>query len=448
MFNETIAAIATPYGTGGLSVIRVSGDNAVKEVNKIFKGKNLEKVKSHTIHYGHIVDNEGKIIDEVMVSVMLAPKTFTAENTVEISTHGGVVVTELVLERVLELDLRLANPGEFSERAYLNGRIDLVEAESIMDVIYAKSETAVRLANLGVGGRTSQLIINLREKLLAIIANIEVNIDYPEYDEAEIVTNEIVYEKTLDLINDMEYLLSKSYQTRLIREGIKTAIIGRPNVGKSSLLNTLLDEDRAIVTNIAGTTRDIVDAYVNLGGITLNLIDTAGIRETEDLVEAIGVQRSKKAINEAELVLLVLDSSEELTKEDNELLDLTKDKNRIIILNKTDLKSKQVNLEGLKISTVTKEGIQDLEDEILKQLKLKDLAEKDFNYLSNVRHINKVKEALNALNLVIEGINNDMPVDILVTDLTHAWNLLGDIIGKSSDTELLDELFSKFCLGK
>lgn len=447
MFDD-IAAISTPFGTAGISVIRVSGQHSIEKVNKAFKGPNLTKVKTHTIHYGHILNSSGEVIDEVMISVFIGPKSFTAENTVEISTHGGILVTDLVLERILELDIRLANPGEFSERAYLNGRIDLVEAESIMDVIHAKSESALKIANLGLEKRTSKLVTDLRDKLLAIIANIEVNIDYPEYDEAEEVTNNFVYEQTKLLIADMKYLLSKSSQTRLIREGIKTAIIGRPNVGKSSLLNTLIDEDKAIVTNIAGTTRDLVDAHINIGGITLNLVDTAGIRETKDLVEQIGVLKSKEVISKAELILLVLDQSEALTKEDLELLELTKEKPRIIILNKSDLENKLKDIEGIKISTITYEGIEVLEHAILDKLKLGNLSESDFNYLSNVRHINKVKEALNALEQVLVSIDLMMPVDILVTDLTTAWNLLGDILGKNSGTELLDELFSKFCLGK
>lgn len=447
MFDD-IAAISTPFGTAGISVIRVSGQHSIEKVNKAFKGPNLTKVKTHTIHYGHILNSSGEVIDEVMISVFIGPKSFTAENTVEISTHGGILVTDLVLERILELDIRLANPGEFSERAYLNGRIDLIEAESIMDIIHAKSESALKIANLGLEKRTSKLVTDLRDKLLAIIANIEVNIDYPEYDEAEEVTNNFVYEQTKLLIEDMKYLLSKSSQTRLIREGIKTAIIGRPNVGKSSLLNTLIDEDKAIVTNIAGTTRDLVDAHINIGGITLNLVDTAGIRETKDLVEQIGVLKSKEVISKAELILLVLDQSEALTKEDLELLELTKEKPRIIILNKSDLENKLKDIEGIKISTITYEGIEVLEHAILDKLKLGNLSESDFNYLSNVRHINKVKEALNALEQVLVSIDLMMPVDILVTDLTTAWDLLGDILGKNSGTELLDELFSKFCLGK
>ncbi|HHT54947.1 MAG TPA: tRNA uridine-5-carboxymethylaminomethyl(34) synthesis GTPase MnmE [Acholeplasma sp.] len=448
MFDDTIAAIATPFGTGGISVIRVSGKDSINLVNQIFKGSDLTKVKSHTIHYGHIIDKDNNILDEVMVSVLKAPRTFTAEDTIEISTHGGILVTQRVLEEILSLKIRLANPGEFSERAYLNGRIDLVEAESIMDVIYAKNEQALKIANLGVKKETSKLIYDLRDKLLKIIANIEVNIDYPEYDQVDMITNEVIKPKTKALINEIEYLLNESYQTRIIREGVKTAIIGKPNVGKSSLLNTLLDEDRAIVTDIAGTTRDIVDAYVNLGGVTLQLIDTAGIRETADVVEKIGVERSKKAINEAELVLLMFDQSEKLTKEDLELMELTKDKNRIIILNKSDLKAAVEINDAIIISTINKTGIKELETEIIKKLSLDNLTEQDYNYLSNARHIQKVKEAKEALENVLIAINDEMPIDILAIDLTNAWNLLGEIVGSNYDNELIDQLFSKFCLGK
>lgn len=448
MMNDTICAIATPFGTGGISVIRVSGPEAFKLVNSTFKGNNIEKAKTHTIHYGHILGKNKEIVDEVMVSVMHAPRTFTAEDVVEIATHGGILITQAVLERLLELGLRLAEPGEFSQRAYLNGRIDLVEAEAIMDVIEAKSESAMKVANLGVQKRTSKLVHDLRDKLLEIIANIEVNIDYPEYDDALVMNKEIVEPRVISLLDDINHLLKHSNQTRLIREGIKTAIIGRPNVGKSSLLNTLLNEEKAIVTNIAGTTRDTIDAYINIGGITLHLIDTAGIRLTTDVVEQIGVERSKKAILDAELVLLVLDQSMELTKEDEELLELTNEKNRIVILNKSDLEAKFTFEDSISISTLNFEGIKELEEKIVKKLHLDNLNEGDFNYLSNARHIQKVKEAKESLEQSLVAIADEMPVDIYAIDLTHAWNTLGDIIGVSYQDELLDELFSKFCLGK
>lgn len=447
MFFDTIAAIATPIGTAGISVIRVSGEDAVTEVNKIFKGKNLNKVKTHTITYGYILNEDQSVLDEVLISVFRAPKSFTGENVVEISTHGGILITQMVLERVLTQDVRMARPGEFSERAYLNKRIDLVQAEAIMDIIHAKNENAIKVAHRGLQKETSKLVSDLREKLLTIVAQIEVNIDYPEYDDAIIMSREIIYPETLKLINEMEDLLKQSKKTRYIREGIKTAIIGRPNVGKSSLLNALLDEERAIVTDIAGTTRDTIDAYVNMGGFTLQLVDTAGIRETQDVVEQIGVLKSKKALDEAELVLLVLDQSNHLTEEDKELLELTKNHNRILIGNKSDLE-KKLELEVLSISSLTKEGLKNLETKILETLHLTNLGEKDFNYLSNARHIKKMHEALMSLKEVLEAINDQMPVDIYAIDLTNAWNALGEILGDNEYGDLLTELFSKFCLGK
>ena len=445
---ETIAAISTAYGTAGISVIRISGEKAISEFNKIFKGNNLNTVPSHTLHYGHVISEDGSLLDEVMVAIMRAPKTFTAEDVVEVSTHGGILITQKVLERILSLDLRLAEPGEFSQRAYLNGRIDLIEAESIMDLIHAKSEQALKIANLGVQKETSKLIRNLRSKLLTIIAQIEVNIDYPEYDDAIVMSKEIIKPKTIDLIQDIDHLLRESQKNQMIREGVKTVIIGKPNVGKSSLLNALLNEEKAIVTEIAGTTRDTIEAYININGITLNLIDTAGIRETEDIVEKIGVNRSIKALQDAVLVLLVLDQSKALTKEDKELLDLTKDKKRLIIANKSDLPKALWMEEVVSISTITKNGMKDLEKAILKLLSLEDIEQRDFNYLSNVRHIMKVKEAKQSLENVLISIELDMPVDVYAIDLTSAWRSLGDILGENYQDDLLKELFSKFCLGK
>lgn len=445
---ENIAAIATAFGTAGISVIRISGETAILEFNKIFKGKDLTKVKSHTVHYGHVLNEDESILDEVMVTVMKAPRSFTAENTVEVSTHGGILITQKVLDRILDMDIRLAEPGEFSERAYLNGRIDLVEAESIMDLIHAKSEKALKIANLGVQKETSRLIRNLRSKLLTIIAQIEVNIDYPEYDDAIIMSKEIIKPKTEALIIEINDLLRESEKNQLIRDGVKTAIVGKPNVGKSSLLNALLNEEKAIVTDIEGTTRDTIEAYINVSGVTLKLIDTAGIRETEDVVEKIGVNRSKKAISEAELVLLVLDQSKAISKEDKDLLDLTKDKKRLIIANKSDLPKALQLEEVLPISTLTKEGLKDLEKAILKLLSLEDIDSRDFNYLSNVRHIQKVKEARASLQNVLTSIDLDMPVDVYAIDLTQAWKSLGEILGEYYQDDLLNELFSKFCLGK
>jgi len=445
---QTIAAIATPLGSAGISVIRVSGDDAIEKVNQIFKGKNLNKVQSHTIHYGHILNKDGSILDEVMISVFIAPKSFTKENVVEISTHGGILITQKVLERILETGIDLAEPGEFSKRAFLNGRIDLVQAEAIMDIIHATNENAIKVANKALNKTTSSMIENLKSKVLTMIAQIEVNIDYPEYDDAIIMSKEIIFPRVMDLLDEINDILKQSKRTQYIREGVKTVIVGRPNVGKSSLLNALLNEDRAIVSDIAGTTRDTIDAFVNLEGVSLHLIDTAGIRDALDTIEKIGVDRSKKAIQEAELVLLVLDLSQKMTHEDELLLEFTKHKNRIIIGNKKDL-PKYLEIETMiQISTLEREGLRQLESEILKLLKLDNLVDKDFNYLSNVRHIQKLKEAKTALESVVRGIEQDMPVDIYAIDLTTAWNRLGEILGNHQYGDLLTELFSKFCLGK
>lgn len=447
--SENIAAIATPFGTGGISVIRISGSTAILEFNKIFKGPNLEKAKSHTIKYGHVVSlDDGRILDEVMVSIFRAPRSFTAEDTIEVSTHGGVLVTQSVLNEILKLDVRKAEPGEFTQRAFLNGRIDLVEAESVMDLIEAQNESALKIANLGLSKKTSTLVHDLLDDVLDLIAKIEVNIDYPEYDDAIEMTNELIRPVAVKLIEKFNKLIYHSQRNQLIKDGIDTAIIGRPNVGKSSLLNALIEEDRAIVTDISGTTRDLIEARLNLGGITLNLIDTAGIRETDDVVESIGIDRSIEAIRRAKLVLLVLDQSNKLTKEDKELIELTKDKKRILIGNKSDL-DKQIELEGLiSISSLHQLGLEDLEREIINKLSLTEIETEDFNYLSNERQISKIKEAKASMEEVVRGIDLEMPVDLIIVDLTNSYYSLADILGKSYETSIIDQLFSKFCLGK
>lgn len=449
MIYDTIAAIATPFGTAGIAVIRVSGYESIASVNQIFKGKNLLKMKSLTMAYGHIVDRIGNVIDEVMVSVMKAPKTFTAEDTVEISCHGGILVTQKVLERVLETGVKLAEPGEFSKRAYVNGRIDLTQAEAIMDLIHAKNENAMKLALSGLRGDIKTGIQNLRDELLIIIAKIEVNIDYPEYDDATTMGNELIKPEVIVIREKLIQLLDDSAKGKIIREGVKTAIVGKPNVGKSSLLNALLKEERAIVTDIAGTTRDTIEAYINIGNITLNLIDTAGIRETQDVVEKIGVDRSKKAIDEAELIILVLDQSRQISTEDIALLEATKNKKRIIVGNKNDLqRAIDLDIHMLKLSTLTKEGLNDLETEIVQVLGMSDIQEKDFNVISNMRHIGKIKEAIQSLNEVLNAIEIDVPIDMTEIDLKKAWQTLGEIIGDYHPEDLITELFSKFCLGK
>ena len=337
--NDTIAAISTTMGVGAISIIRVSGKDSINIVNKIFKGKDLTNVDSHTITYGHIIDNEN-IIDEVLVSIMKAPRTFTREDVVEINTHGGIAITNKVLELLLLNGCRLAEPGEFTKRAFLNGRIDLIEAEGVMDLINSKTEKSRKLAINQVNGEVSRLIKELRQKVIEILANIEVNIDYPEYEDIEEMTNSMILSNIDSIEKEIKNILKHSEDSKLIKDGIKTIIIGSPNVGKSSILNRLLNEEKAIVTDIAGTTRDIVEGNVIIDGIVLNMIDTAGIRETDDVVESIGVKKSLDLINEADLILYVLNNNKELTNEEKEILNKIKDKNNIVIVNKIDLENK------------------------------------------------------------------------------------------------------------
>ncbi|MDD4204274.1 MAG: tRNA uridine-5-carboxymethylaminomethyl(34) synthesis GTPase MnmE [Acholeplasmataceae bacterium] len=447
MITDTICAISTAYGTAGISVIRVSGDEAIEKVNQIFKGKNLLKVDSHTIHYGHIMGSDNKEIDEVMVAVLRNPRSFTTEDMVEISTHGGILVTQKVLKRLLSIGVRMANPGEFTERAFVSGRIDLAESEAVMDLINAKNDNAMKLALNALKGETSKLINDLRDKLLGIIAIIEVNIDYPEYDDTVEMTNQLVKPEIEDFIKALDEILKGSNKGRLLKEGVSTAIIGKPNVGKSSLLNALLNEERAIVTSIAGTTRDTVEASINIGGITLNLIDTAGIRETSDLVEKIGIDRSKKAINQAELVILVLDLSASLSKEDEILLELTKHKRRILVGNKKDLGYKLELKDIIPLSALTKDNLDALESKIINILQLEDIGA-DFNYISSVRHIQKLEETKILLQQVLGAIEAGLPIDMVEIDIRNAWQTLGEITGDYHPEDLIDELFSKFCLGK
>ena len=449
MMNDTIAQISSALGQGAISIVRMSGEDAVKIANKVFDGTDLEKVMSHTVHYGHI-KHKDKNIDEVLLSVFLAPKTFTTENIVEINCHGGVYVANKILEILLLEGARSANPGEFTERAFLNGRIDLTQAEAVMDIIEAKSDLSLSLANKGLDGEIYKLIVDLRTDLLAIIAHIEVNIDYPEYDDVIELSNNIVKPKILDLLTKINNLLEKASYGKIIKDGLKTAIIGKPNVGKSSLLNALLREDKAIVTEIKGTTRDIVEGSINIGGIILNLIDTAGIRESEDLIEKIGIDKAKTIINEAELILFVLDNNQNLTEEDEKLLELTKDKKRIIIINKTDLNKELYHTfkNSVSVSALHKTGINELEVIIKGMFLSGEVNITDQTYISNARHIAKLDETLTSLNDSLVAIEDLLPIDMVEIDLKTAWDTLGEIIGDTSSTSLLDELFSKFCLGK
>ena len=450
--NDTIAAISTTLGVGAISIIRVSGNDAIKIVNKIFKGKNLEKVETHTINYGHIVDKD-EIIDEVLVSVMKSPKTFTTEDVVEINCHGGISTTNKVLELVLNNGARLAEPGEFTKRAFLNGRIDLTQAESVMDLINSKNESKRKVAIKGLNGYVSNIIRNLRQEILELLASIEVNIDYPEYEDALVMTNDIVKPKITEIKEKLTKIINESENGKILTSGIKTIIIGKPNVGKSSILNRLLDEEKAIVTDIEGTTRDTVEGSITINGVSLNIIDTAGIRETEDIVEKIGVEKSLSLINEADLIVIVLNNNEALTEEDKKILTACKDKKVIVVINKSDLERK-INLDDIKYqnivytNTINLNGINSLKEKIVELFNLNELEQQDYTYLSNVRQISLAKDAYQILEEVDNGIKNEVPVDMIEIDIKRAWEKLGEIIGETYTEELIDQLFSQFCLGK
>lgn len=442
---DTICAIATPLGKGAISIIRVSGDEAIRIVNEIFD-RNLLKAKSHTVTYGHIYDNDF-LVDEVLVSVFRAPKTFTREDVVEINLHGGIYTTNKTLELLIEHGCKLASPGEFTKRAFLNGRIDLAMAESVMDVIEAEGKQALRLANVGLSGMISNDIRLIRAKILNAIAQIAVNIDYPEYDDAIVMTDDILKPMVNEVLEDLDKMLQNAETGKIIRNGVNVAIIGKPNVGKSSLLNAMLEEEKAIVTDIAGTTRDIVEGDMTIKGVALKLIDTAGIRDTSDVVEKIGVERAKNIMATADIVILVFDNSKPLSEADLEILEISREYKRIIVLNKIDLDS-EMEIDDpnvVKVSSLKNIGIRDLEDKIFNLLNV-DL--NNASYLSNARHIGKVKEARRYLANAMEGLNQYMPVDMVEIDLRSAWEVLGEIIGDTYTDSLIDELFSKFCLGK
>ena len=449
--NDTIAAISTALGVGAISIIRVSGNDSLNIVNKVFKGKDLTKVPSHTIHYGHIISGN-EIIDEVLVSVMLSPKTFTTENIVEINSHGGIATTNRILQLLLTNGARLAEPGEFTKRAFLNGRIDLIEADGIMNLIESKNEKSRQLSINQLSGKVSKLIQDLRDNLVSVISNIEVNIDYPEYEDIEELTNETIYPELLNFKKKLINIINKSKDSKIINQGINVCIIGRPNVGKSSLLNTLIEEDKAIVTDIEGTTRDIVEGKITLNGIILNIIDTAGIRETDNLVEKIGVEKSLDIINKSDLIILMLNNNEALTEEDKNLLNLIKDKTNIILVNKNDLDTKidysTLPNNVIKISVNNDDGIDELKNRIIELFNLGNLETDDLTYLSDARSIALLEQSLNKIDDSITSIKNNEPIDMVELSLKESWNLLGEIIGETYTDELIDELFSRFCLGK
>lgn len=458
---DTIAAISTPMGEGAIAIVRLTGDDAIQIADKIFRSpseKALADVPTHTIHYGNIVDPESEqVVEEVMVSIMRAPKTFTREDVVEINCHGGLVTVNRVLQLVLTYGARLADPGEFTKRAFLNGRIDLSQAEAVMDLIRAKTDRAMNVALGQMEGRLSKLIKRLRQEILETLAHVEVNIDYPEYDDVEEMTHQLLVEKAQYVKKEIEKLLQTSEQGKILREGLSTVIIGRPNVGKSSLLNSLVHENKAIVTDIPGTTRDVIEEYVNVRGVPLRLVDTAGIRETEDIVERIGVERSRQVLKEADLILLVLNYNETLSHEDRQLFEAVKGMDYIVIVNKTDL-PKQIDLNEVNklangrsvVTTSLKEekGIDELEEAISSLFFAGNIQSGDLTYVSNTRHISLLTQAKKAIDDALNGIEQGIPIDIVQIDLTRSWELLGEIIGDAVHESLIDQLFSQFCLGK
>ena len=458
---DTIAAISTPSGEGAIAIVRLSGENAIKIADKVFKsikGKRLHEAVTHTIHYGHLVDPVGgQVVEEVMVSVMKGPKTFTKEDVIEINCHGGIVSVNRVLQLVLKNGARIAEPGEFTKRAFLNGRIDLSQAEAVMDLIRAKTDRAMNVALGQMEGRLSKLIRKLRQEILETLAQVEVNIDYPEYDDVEEMTHKMLMEKAKLVREELKKLLQTSEQGKILREGLSTVIIGRPNVGKSSLLNSLVHENKAIVTDIPGTTRDVIEEYVNVRGVPLRLSDTAGIRETEDIVERIGVERSRKVLKEADLLLLVLNAADPLTEEDENLFKAVEGMDVIVIVNKTDL-PQQINMDRVTelsanhklvtTSLLEDRGVDELEEAIASLFFAGSIEAGDLTYVSNNRHIALLNQALQAIEEVIEGVNMGTPIDIVQIDLTRTWEFLGEIIGDSVHESLIDQLFSQFCLGK
>jgi len=458
---DTIAAISTPMGEGAIAIVRLSGDDSIKIADQIFRsvsGKRLTEVPTHTIHYGHLIDAKTEqVIEEVMVSIMRGPKTFTKEDVVEINCHGGIVSVNRVLQHVLAYGARLAEPGEFTKRAFLNGRIDLSQAEAVMDLIRAKTDRAMNVALGQMEGRLSKLIKGLRQEILEILAHVEVNIDYPEYDDVEEMTHKMLLQKAMYVRDELKKLLQTSQQGKILREGLSTVIVGRPNVGKSSLLNSLVQENKAIVTDIPGTTRDVIEEYVNVRGVPLRLLDTAGIRETEDIVERIGVEKSRQVLKEADLILLVLNYADAFTKEDENLFEAVKGMDVIVIINKTDLTPK-IDMERVKelaeehkivtTSLLEDRGVDELEEAISSLFFAGSIESGDMTYVSNSRHIALIGQSLNSIEEAIAGVEMGTPIDIVQIDITRTWELLGEVIGDSVHESLIDQLFSQFCLGK
>jgi tRNA modification GTPase len=448
MLFDTIVAQATASGIAALNIIRVSGMDAISLVDKIIQGPNLEQMKSHQIVYAHVVDQE-EIIDEVMVSVFREPRSFTRENMVEITCHGGLIVSSEIIKLLIRHGARLAEPGEFSKRAFIHGRIDLTMAEGIVDVVEAKTREQLILAQKSISGDIKAKVDAFQSTLLEMIGIIEVNIDYPEYDDVLSMTGTILKPKLESLINDIDAIIRASERGKIVREGLSVVIVGKPNVGKSSLLNSLLKEERAIVTDVSGTTRDLIEAEMNLDGLLVKLIDTAGIRKTEDVVETIGVNRAKKAIDTADLVLLVVDQSDSLTDLDSDLLELTKTKKRILVGNKIDLGRKHdfAPEHVVDISAKNKIGLDDLAQKIREMFLESSTTSSDLLF-ANERHVGIIQQARDQIGDALDAIHAHMPIDLIVIDLHGAWESLGEITGKSTTETLIDHLFASFCLGK
>ncbi|HDI7051529.1 TPA: tRNA uridine-5-carboxymethylaminomethyl(34) synthesis GTPase MnmE [Staphylococcus aureus] len=456
---DTITSISTPMGEGAIGIVRLSGPQAVEIADKLYKGKHLlNDVPSHTINYGHIIDPESKeVVEEVMVSVLRAPKTFTREDIIEINCHGGILTINRVLELTMTYGARMAEPGEFTKRAFLNGRIDLSQAEAVMDFIRSKTDRASKVAMNQIEGRLSDLIKKQRQSILEILAQVEVNIDYPEYDDVEDATTEFLLEQSKEIKQEINRLLDTGAQGKIMREGLSTVIVGKPNVGKSSMLNNLIQDNKAIVTEVAGTTRDVLEEYVNVRGVPLRLVDTAGIRETEDIVEKIGVERSRKAFSQADLILFVLNNNEALTQEDYTLYEVVKNEDVIVIVNKMDLEQ-NIDINEVKdmigdtpliqTSMLKQEGIDELEIQIRDLFFGGEVQNQDMTYVSNSRHISLLKQARQTIQDAIDAAESGVPMDMVQIDLTRTWEILGEIIGETASDELIDQLFSQFCLGK
>ncbi len=450
--KDTIAAISTNnIGVGAINIIRISGTEAFAILTKIFSNSKIGEAPSHTIHYGYIKEKD-LIVDEVLVMIMKAPKTYTKEDIVEINCHGGTSVTKKILELVLKNGARLAEPGEFTKRAFLNGRINLMEAEAVNDLLEAKIDSQSQIALNSLNGKTTELISELREKIVSLLANIEVNIDYPEYQDELQITKQNITPMLEEIKYRLNNIIKESQNGQLIKNGINVAIIGKPNVGKSSLLNALIEEDKAIVTDIQGTTRDIIEGQIIYQGILINFLDTAGIRQTSDEIEKIGVEKSKKILAQADIAILVLNNNEKITEEEQTILKQIEQKTGFIFVNKTDLPTNltvpSTTLPIIKGNVINNEGIENIKKEIIKILNLENINEKDYVYITNTRQISLIKKSLTCIENVIKANQDNLPIDILAIDLKEAWDLLGQVIGESYEEELVDNIFKRFCLGK